>query len=181
MNKQSSINRGDLYGKKICYQPHKTEAFFGITIGIILAFISMIFCGIALTQMHIPSIVIFLIIGMISVLLLYRSYIVLQQVIIFEWNGMELINCSATKYHYENWDDYKHLYYIRNSKAFLYLILSPESITQKELKAILFKNTVSERIFVDKYIVIYLDHNSKTSSQITELIKEKGLAVKELN
>ena len=105
----------------------------------------------------------------------------MQKVIILDWNGIELISCSATKYRYVNWDDYKHLYYIRNSKGFLHFVLSPESITKKELKSILFKSTVSEKICVDKYIVIYLDHNSRTSSQITELIKEKGLAVKEYN
>ena len=151
----------------IIYRPYKTQTwllFFTIPIEI-LTFVGAGYC----LPLSGVSVLCLTGIGIASIWLTKVLYDSSKRAVFFEQKGLRIIGGSYFDYRYVPWGELAYAYYARNYKGHLFLVLSPNALSTREVKRFANQGATSSRIFIDYVVVIYIDILQDVS-QIKELI-----------
>lgn len=96
--------------------------------------------------------------------------------IFFEDDGFRLIDDKHKKDCYVLWKDLPYAYYSRSYKGHLFVVLSPEVLSLKQVKQFVNLSANSSKISIDKVFVIYIDF-LQDISRIYELLDKKALYI----
>lgn len=106
------------------------------------------------------------------------SYDLTKVTVFFESQGLRLINDRRIKYNYVSYQNLTCGYYCRSYRGDLFLVLSREPLTEKQLKRIANKNMFLERLYVEDAIVISIKREREEELfQIKEIISKKVLFI----
>ena len=92
--------------------------------------------------------------------------------ICFNDEGILIIGDKKVKYCYVDWEDINYAYYAKNIKGPLFLVLSPKSINEKQVKQFVKQSANLSRPCIDFVVVIYMDITQDVS-RIKELVNNK--------
>lgn len=106
--------------------------------------------------------------GMVSLWLTKVIYDSLKRRVIFEQNGVRIIDGDSDCCYF-SWEELNYGYYIKSYKGHLFLLLSAEMLNPEEAKRIVNKGANTSRILIDRVVVIYLDLLQDVS-QVKEII-----------
>lgn len=96
--------------------------------------------------------------GIISIVLTKVLYDCSNIMVLFEEEGLRVTGGKYNNYWYALWKEFPYAYYARNYKGFLFLVLSPKALSQKEAKRFANRGSNSMRICVDYVAVIPMDN-----------------------
>lgn len=149
------------------YRPYKVHARilpFTVTVGV-FAFIAMGYC--------IPywefGVSLWVVMGVGCIWLTKVLYDTSNLTVIFEQQGLRIVEGRYNNYRYVLWEELLYAYYVRNFKGHLFLVLSTNALSPKEAKRFANIAATSSRICIDDVLVIYINFFQEVS-QIKELI-----------
>ena len=153
----------------IIYRPYRSYAWFLpfiIPVGV-LAFVAAGYCF-----PHGGSSIFWTAIGIVCTWLTKVFYDSSNVVVAFEQEGLRIIGGRYNDYRYVLWDNVSNAYYVRNSRGFLFLVLSPKALSPKEAKNLANRGAHSSKMCIDNVVVIHID-DLQNASQIKERIVHK--------
>lgn len=158
----------------IKYRPNRSNSWF-VPFMLICSIIAFVGIGYCLPKIGFPVYFLF-VFGIMGFLLAKTLYDSSNIIIIFENEGLRIAGGKHNNYHYTLWEDINYAYYARNFKGHLFLILSPESLSQKQVKHFMNRGANTSRICVDSVMVIHIDE-LQDITKLRELINNKVLHI----
>ena len=147
--------------KTIIYRPYKLHTLlllFTISIGTI-AFVGAGYCLVLLES----GFFVLVTVGVACIWLTKILYDSSNTAVFFEQDGVRIVGGSYNNYRYLSWAELTHMYYARNYKKHLFLVLSQRGLSAKEIKSFANRCANSSKILIDDVIVIYIDILQNTS------------------
>ena len=118
--------------------------------------------------------IICIIVGALSVWMSKRIYDSSRITIRFELKEIRIIDDSYDDYHFIHWENLLCAYYIYNTKGKQYLILSPKECEYNEVKRLVNRLVISEKVYVNNCIIISCGFTpTPTVLKIKELVEQR--------
>lgn len=149
------------------YELHKWFLYFTVPIGVLAFTIS----GYCLLFSHIGSFVLCGM-GIMSLWLTKELYDSSNISVHLEQEGLRITGGSFNEYRYMTWEKLQYEYYDRNFKGHLFIVLTPNVLNPKEIKAFINRGANLSRICIDDVVVIPIDALQDTS-QFREFIDKR--------
>ena len=83
-----------------------------------------------------------------------NMYCMSRQAVCFQKDGIQIIDVVGPRYEYIPWEELQFAYYAQDIRGGLYLILSPEALSEKDVKRL--ANRLTKRIYIDGKILIFI-------------------------
>ena len=158
--------------EKIVYKPRRT---LGILAFAMITFILIEFLIISIFFDDFYSdkrIFIFLVPQYIIAISANFMYYLSRVKVILEENEITVVNDRQTKSRSIEWSCIHYAYYVKKYKGHRFLVLSPDGLSENQLRNFIGKGIVSSKVCIENVIVIRLS-KSKDTSKISDFVKQK--------
>ena len=102
------------------------------------------------------------------------SYDLLKVTILFESEGIRLINVKGLKEYFIPYQNFSSGYYCKSYRGHLYLVLTPELLAEKQIRKMVNRNVWFNSVYIDNSLLIFI-HNANEEEKllIKEIVTEK--------
>lgn len=152
----------------IKYKTYKMYKFLLIFF-ILMSILSLVFIGDSLKNRAIYMLIVWGFFFLLFSVSAKYCYDLSKLTILFESEGIRLINVRDLKEHFISYQKFLSGYYCRSYRGHLYLVLSPELLTEKQVKKMVNRSVWLNTVYIHNAVLLLI-HNASKEEKI--LIKE---------
>lgn len=136
-------------------------------------FLLMAFCNFLWNQ-YVQGGIGYVIMIVISIIATKHSYDLTKVTVLFESDGLRLINGKHIREYYVSYQNLPYGYYCRSYRGHLFLVLSPETLCEKQIRKIVNRSARLEKVIIDNAVVIFINNGRKEEKlRMKKIISEK--------
>lgn len=164
----------------IKYRPHELYKFLSIFF-VLMSILSLVFIGNSLKNSAIYMLIVWGFFFLLFSVSAKYCYDLSKVTIVFETEGIRLIKVRGLKEYFISYQKILSGYYCRSYRGNLYLVLSLELLTEKQVKKMVNRSVWLNSVYIHNAVLILINNaNKEEKVLIKEVVSEKIPSIMEI-